>query len=115
MRWYGAHLYRTIHRMAAKDPAFAYRLAGDGRLEIVEGGKRLLWFRLDAKGEPFAFGARDDDAGSLCGPWEFDAVGVKHPIWVSNADGSWRANAKSVTLNPVISDETLARPSPQSR
>ena len=114
MRWYGAHIYRTIHRLARRDPALSARLGPDGRLEIIEDGARLLWLKLDARGEPYAFGARDDEKGSICGPWEFDAAGVNHPIWVSNTDGTWRASAKSVTLNPVVTDAILARP-PQSR
>lgn len=110
MRWYGAHVYRTIHRLAADDKALSSRLGEDGRLEVIENGERLIWFRLDAKGEPFAFGFRGDDKGTICGPWEFDAVGIKHPIWVSNTDGTWRANARSVTLNPKIDDAFLSRP-----
>lgn len=110
MRWYGAHIYRTIHRLARRDPALTARTGADGRLEIVENGARLLWFRLDVKGEPYAFGPRDDEKGSLCGPWDFDAAGVNHPIWVSNTEGTWRANAKSVTINPAFTDDILTRP-----
>ncbi|MGD9339486.1 MAG: hypothetical protein PVG76_01000, partial [Chromatiales bacterium] len=33
MRWYEAHLYRTIHRVAARDPALSVASGDDGRLE----------------------------------------------------------------------------------
>lgn len=110
MRWYGGHVYRSIHRMAKRDPALAYRLADDGRLEVVENGVRMIWFRLDARGEPYAFGAWEDDAGSLSGPWEFSEGEIRHPIWVSNSTGSWRASVKSLTLDPKIRDRDFNRP-----
>lgn len=110
MSWYGAHVYRSIHRLAARDPKLSAGLGADGRLEIFEDGKRLIWFKLDPRGEPYAFGARDDDAGTVSGPWEFAAGGLKHPIWVSRPDGTWRANIKALELNPQISPELMARP-----
>ncbi|MBP6014766.1 MAG: hypothetical protein KBA31_21265 [Alphaproteobacteria bacterium] len=110
MLWYGAHVYRSIHRLAARDAKLSVALGQDGRLEIFEDGKRLIWFKLDPRGEPFAFGSRDDDNGSICGPWEFSAGGLKHPIWVSNPEGTWRANIKALELNPKLGPELLARP-----
>lgn len=110
MRWYGAHVYRSIHRMAKRDPALAYRLADDGRLEVIENGVRMIWFKLDARGEPFAFGAWDDDTGSISGPWTFSEAGVRHPIWVSNTSGTWRANVLALSLNPKIRDKDFVRP-----
>lgn len=108
--WYGAHVYRSIHRLAARDKALSVRLGENGQLEVLEGGARLIWFRLDAKGEPYSFGFRDAETGSVCGPWEFAEGGIKHPIWVSSADGTWRANAKAVVINPKIDDALLAKP-----
>lgn len=110
MLWYGAHVYRSIHRLAARDPKLSTRLGKDGRLEVFEDGKRLIWFKLDPRGEPYAFGQRDDDAGSICGPWEFVTGGLKHPIWVSRPDGTWRANLKGLELNPKLGPALLARP-----
>ena len=52
MRWYAAHLYRTIHRLATRDPALSVRVNEKERLEIHTDEARLLWFALDAKGEP---------------------------------------------------------------
>lgn len=110
MLWYGAHVYRSIHRLAARDPKLSTGLGKDGRLEVFEDGKRLIWFKLDPRGEPYAFGSRDDDNGSICGPWEFAAGGLKHPIWVARPDGTWRANIKGLELNPKMGPDLLARP-----
>lgn len=110
MNWYGAHLYRTIHRIAARDPALTLGLGSDGRLEIFADGKRILWFRLDARGEPYAFGVRDDDTGTLSGPWDFVKDGIRHPRWVSSPDGSWRAAVKALDINVPLHDSAFARP-----
>lgn len=42
MLWYGAHVYRSIHRLAVRDTALSAGLGADGRLEVFEGGKRLI-------------------------------------------------------------------------
>lgn len=109
MAWYAAHLYRTIHRVAARDPALSVA-AGDDRLEIFAGEQRILWFKLDAKAEPYAFGAYDDDTGSLSGPWDFVKDGIHHPRWVSSADGTWRAAVKALDVNVPLHDSAFARP-----
>lgn len=103
-RWYAAHVYRTIHRLAQRDPALTPRQAKDGRLEIVENAARLAWFKLDARGEPYAFGAHDDDAGTLCGPWTVSAGGIRHPAWTTSADGTFRAQIVRLSINPVLRD-----------
>jgi hypothetical protein len=110
MKWYGAHLYRTIHRIAARDPALSLGLGPDGRLEIFANGERILWFRLDAKGEPYAFGAWDDEVGGLSGPWDFIKDGIHHPRWVSNPEGTWRAAVKELDVNVRLHDSAFARP-----
>ena len=110
MAWYEAHLYRTLHRIAARDPALSLRTGDDGRLEVFAGDTRLLWFRLDAKGEPYAFGAYDDETGSLSGPWDFIRDGIHHPRWVSSADGSWRAMVKALQINVPLHNSLFARP-----
>ncbi len=113
MRWYAAHLYRTIHRVAARDPAMSLRLIADGRLEILDGGERLLWLRLDAKGEPYAFGFYDDEVGSLSGPWDVIKDGIHHPRWVSSVDGTWRAAVKALEFNVPLHDSMFERPAPR--
>lgn len=110
MAWYGAHLYRTIHRIAARDPDLSLGIGIDGRLEVSSGGTRLLWFKLDARGEPYAFGARDDDIGSLSGPWDIIKDGIHHPRWVSSPDGTWRAAVKALDINVPLHDSAFARP-----
>jgi hypothetical protein len=110
MDWYAAHLYRTIHRVAARDPALSLGVGEDGRLEIFAGEERLLWFRLDAKGEPYAFGVRDDETGSLCGPWDVVREGIHHPRWVASADGTWRAAVRTLEVNVPLHESMFARP-----
>ena len=109
-KWYAAHLYRTIHRMAARDPEISLTINEKQRLEIHAHEARLLWFELDAKGEPYAFGSWDDEVGSLTGPWDFVQGGIHHPRWVSSADGTWRAAVKSLTINVPLSEQMFARP-----
>jgi hypothetical protein len=64
-RWYEAHLYRTIHRIASRDPAISVDLDDQDRLEVFADGERILWLRLDAKGEPYAFGFYSDEAPNM--------------------------------------------------
>ena len=108
--WYAGHVYRTIHRVARRDRALQLAEGEGGRLEVHEGGKRIAWFKLDARGEPYAFGAHGDDVGSVCGPWEFEGGGIRQPLWVSSADGTWRAMVKSLKVNIRLDDELFARP-----
>ena len=110
MGWYEAHLYRTIHRVAARDPALSVAIGDDTRLEVLAGDRRILWFKLDAKGEPYAFGAYDDDTGSLSGPWDFVKDGIHHPRWVSSSDGTWRAAVRALDVNVPLHDSAFARP-----
>lgn len=109
-RWYAGHVYRTLHRLAARDTTLSATLADDGRLEVLEDGKRIAWYRLDSRGQPYAFGAHDDDVGSISGPWDFVHDGLHHPLWVSNPDGSWRVRLTALELNPTIDAGLLARP-----
>lgn len=110
MRWYDAHLYRTIHRVAARDPALSLSVDDQRRLQISAAGERILWFRLDADGTPYAFGTYDDEVGSLCGPWTFEQDGIRHPSWISNSDGSWRAAVKALSVNVPLQDFVFDRP-----
>jgi hypothetical protein len=110
LAWYAGHVYRTIHRLARRDAALSLSEGDDGRLEINEGGKRIAWFKLDERGEPYAFGAHDNDVGSVSGPWEFSAGGIRHPVWVSSADGTWRAMLKSLAVNVPLEPAVFAKP-----
>ena len=110
LRWYNAHLYRTIHRIAARDPAIRLDLDDQDRLQVFAEGERILWFTLDATGEPYAFGSYDDDVGSLSGPWDVEQDGIRHPRWVSSSDGTWRAAVKTLSVNVPLTDHMFARP-----
>jgi hypothetical protein len=109
-KWYAAHLYRTLHRVAARDPAISLGISDKERLEIIADDTRLLWLALDANGEPYAFGAWEDEMGSLTGPWDFVQDGIHHPRWISSSDGTWRAAVKSLTINVPLSEQMFARP-----
>jgi hypothetical protein len=109
-RWYAGHVYRTLHRVAARDPALRIGIGRQDRLEIYEGAARIAWFALDARGEPYAFGAHDDDIGSISGPWDFVQGGIRHPAWVARPDGSWRAMVKALEINAALTDAMFARP-----
>lgn len=92
LRWWEAHAYRTIARLAQKDPTLIPRLHPDGRLELYRpDGVRLVWYRLNATGEPVAFGAWENEQGTIFGPLIARGGGVKLPAWASSADGAFRA------------------------
>jgi len=110
LRWYASHLYRTIHRIAARDPLLSLAVNDQDRLEVYADGKRIKWFQLDAAGVPYRFGAFGDDVGALCGPWDFVQDGIHHPTWVSNADGTWRASVQALSVNVPLADHVFARP-----
>lgn len=99
LRWYAAHVYRTLHRIAARDPALRLALDDKGRLEVIEGSARIVWFATDARGEPYAFGAHDDDVGSITGPWDFVTDDIRHSSWVARPDGTWRARLHTLRIN----------------
>lgn len=109
-RWYAGHVYRTIHRVAARDPSLRLAVNASGRLEVREGNARIAWFALDARGEPYAFGAHDDEVGSICGPWNFVRDGIHHPAWVARPDGTWRAAVQALEVNARLDDAMFARP-----
>lgn len=113
--WYAGHVYRTLHRVAARDSALHVTLGRQGRLEVYEGRARIAWFALDARGEPYAFGAHGDEIGSICGPWNFVQDGIHHPAWVARPDGSWRAMIIALTINASLEDSLFLRPASPTR
>jgi hypothetical protein len=108
MRWYAAHVYRTLHRVAKNDPALELKSV-DARLEVWENNARLVWFKLNAGFEPYAFGALDDQSGTISGPWKFARDGIRHPTWTARPDGSWRATLNELQTNTAINDATFAQ------
>ncbi len=109
MKWYAAHIYRTIHRLASDDPSLTVR-EKENYLEVFEEDKRIIWFKLASTAEPYAFGFWDDDKGSLSGPWNIDKNGIKHPAWVSSHDGTWRAAVRMLEINVPLHESLFARP-----
>jgi hypothetical protein len=109
-RFIAGHVYRTLARLARRDATLQVALGRDGRLEVHESGSRIAWYLLDVRGEPYRYGAHDDDTGSLFGPWDQVRDGIRHPAWVSRPDGSWRAMLKELRVNVPLSDATFAKP-----
>jgi hypothetical protein len=108
--WYAGHIYRTIHRMASRDPLLVLRRGADGRLEVHEAGRRVAWMRLTAAGEPYAYSGLGDGAGSICGPWTAVDQGIRHPAWTAVADGSWRSTLNRLQANVALLDADFRPP-----
>ena len=108
LRRYTGHVYRTLHRIALRDPQIRLATGRKGTLEVIEGSTRIAWYALDARGEPYAMGANDDNLGVICGPWELEKRGIRYPMWVSRPDGSWRATLKSLAVNVKINEDLFA-------
>jgi hypothetical protein len=109
-RFHAGHVYRTLSRLARRDPALRPTLGADGRIEVHESGARIAWYLLDVRGEPYRYGAHDDQTGSVFGPWDQVRDGIHHPAWVSRPDGSWRAMLKELRVNVPMNDSMFDRP-----
>ena len=109
-RFHAGHVYRTLSRLARRDPALRVALGGDGRIEVHESGARIAWYLIDVRGEPYRYGAHDDDTGSVFGPWDQVRDGIHHPAWVSRPDGSWRAMLKELRVNVPLNDSIFEKP-----
>ncbi len=109
-QWYVGHVYRTISRMARNDPALELRLGSEGRLEVFEAAKRIAWFKLNAAGEPYAFAGVGEGPGLVSGPWTAQEQGIRHPIWVASADGTWRSSLNRLQVNAAFADELFRQP-----
>jgi hypothetical protein len=108
--FYAGHVYRTLHRLARRDPALRVALGADGRIEVIEAGRRIAWYLIDVRGEPYRYGAHADDTGTVFGPWVHERDGIRHPAWVSRPDGTWRAMLKDLRVNVPLDDTMFARP-----
>jgi hypothetical protein len=109
-RWYQGHIYRTLHRIAKRDPVLRLAVGKEGRLEVHEGEARIAWYALDRRGQPYRYGAHADDTGAIFGPWDADVNGIRHPVWVSRDDGKWRAMLKRLDVNVPLDDRRFAPP-----
>lgn len=89
-RWWEANVYRTLHRIAVRDPDLTFRAASPRRLEIFRpDGTRLNWFILNQRGEPMVFGTWDSEAGSVFGPLSSNGT-IRYPRWGGRPDGDFR-------------------------
>lgn len=109
-KFWAGHVYRTLHRVAARDPALTLALGKEGRLEVHEGGKRIAWYLLDRRGQPYQYAAHDDEVGGIFGPWEREAGGIRHPVWVTRDGGKWRAMLNRLEVNVPLEASVFARP-----
>ena len=110
-KFWAGHVYRTLHRIAARDPAIRLTLGKEGRLEVHEGGARIAWYALDRSSQPYLYGAHEDEVGGIFGPWEHEVAGIRHPVWVTREAGKWRAMLKRLEVNVPLGDAIFARPS----
>ncbi|HYG25477.1 MAG TPA: hypothetical protein VD906_01070, partial [Caulobacteraceae bacterium] len=99
--WWEAHPYRNVRRLALGDPSRRPRAGTGGRLELVRpDGSQLMWYRLTAAGDPFAFGVGDSDDGVVLGPLAPAPGGVRLPQWSARMDGSFRASGQKGRVTP---------------
>lgn len=106
--WWRANLYRTLHRLAANDPALTAYLT-EKRLVMMDKGEPLLWLRLSPDGRPVATGSDFGGAGTALGPLRtFGAVRV--PSTSSRDEGRWTATVSEFQLNPDLSAVSFTQP-----
>ena len=110
LRFYAGHVYRTLHRIARRDPALRLSMGAEGRIEVHEDGRRIAWYLPDRRGEPYRYGAHDDDVGSVFGPWTHEVAGIRHPAWVTREGGKWRAMLRRLEVNVPLGEAVFARP-----
>lgn len=111
--WWEANIYRTIHRMARRDPALGFRAATASRLEVLRAdGSVLNWFVLNQKGEPMLFGSGRDEGGTAFGPLA-SAGRVKYPKWGARADGSWRYEVLKLVAEATVPPGLFPESSPE--
>jgi hypothetical protein len=111
--WWSSNIYRTLHRLAANDPALTARLAEDGALEIVEAGALLNAFRLGADGAPYMFRA-GNGAWTAFGPLASTGK-LRYPKWGVSATGTFRyeiAMFEALSAPPLGFDAALRAPGP---
>lgn len=111
LKWWESNIYRTLHRLAARDPGLEARAVGAHRLEIFRtDGVRLNWFLLHASGAPMLFGTWDSEAGTVFGPLASNGT-INYPKWGGRPDGSWRYEiVRMVTGSEVAGHVDFAKP-----
>ena len=95
----------------AGDLRLTPKLGADGRLELYRpDGMRLMWYRLNAAGEPVAYGQFDDERGSVLGPLAERGGGVRLPAWSTSADGGFRAMITEAAALPTTPEADYDKP-----
>jgi hypothetical protein len=98
-RWWESNVYRTLHRLAKRDPDLTVRMIGTNRLGVFrKDGARLNWLELNQQNEPILFGSWDSETGTVFGPLTTSPSGLRHSKWVTSGDGSWRVEIGGLTL-----------------
>ena len=111
--WWAANLYRTLRRLAKKDPALTSQSVDEDRLEVFENGQLLNWFRLNEDGAPVLYGNNDpDSSGTIFGPLRSNPSGIRYPEWGAGENGAFRYRIEKFLVNPLVDDETFAIPDP---
>jgi hypothetical protein len=98
-RWWESNVYRTLHRLAKRDPDLSVRMIGPNRIAVFrKDGVRLNWLELNQQNEPILFGAWDSDTGTVFGPLTTSPSGLRHSKWVTSGDGTWRVELGELTI-----------------
>ena len=99
LRWWESNVYRTLHRLARRDPDLSVRMIGPNRLAVFrKDGVRLNWIDLNQQSEPILFGSWESETGTIFGPLMTSPSGLKHPRWVASGDGTWRVELREVQV-----------------
>ena len=110
IKWWEAHIYRTVHRLAFEDTSLKTELTPDGRLLIRHrDGRPLLWIRQNLAGDPIQFGVGEAATGTIFGPL-LQREGIRIPQFSVSPDGKWRAVISDIEANPDLSKVDFARP-----
>lgn len=110
--WWKSNFYRTLHRLAARDPDLTAQAVDEDRLEIYDQGKRLNWFRLNADGAPVLFGTGENTTATIMGPLQTARNGVRYPRWGAGEFGAWRYQIDRFIANPALSVREFRIPAP---
>ena len=104
--WWESNVYRTLARLAARDPALRSEWEGD-RLVVYRPDHTVLnWLRPAADGSLREFGTRIDAPGVLFGPLKTSASGARYPAWTAWPSGLMRALDQAVQFNqPGVSQQ----------
>ncbi len=95
--WWESNVYRTLHRLARRDPDLTVRASGANRIDIYRAdGRRLNWLVLNSLGEPILFGTWDNETGTTFGPLTTSPGGLRHWRWGASADGTFRFEIKEI-------------------